>query len=86
MAGVGSFVTARGADVVVVRVPVHPGTTTLAEDAEREKVRTKAGVSAQLYEGYPIRFWDHYLGPREDHLFLLDSDEVEDGRPVRRST
>ena len=73
----------RSADVVVVRAPVHPGTSTLTEDAARETTRTKAGVSARLYEGYPIRFWDHYLGPREDHLFLLDlGDVTDDGRPV----
>ena len=57
--------------------------TSLAEDADRETARSKAGVTAQLYEDYPIRFWDHYLGPREDHLFLLDiHDVVEGGRPV----
>ena len=83
--GVEAFGVAAGADVVVVRAPVHPGTSTFAEDAEREKARTKAGVAARLYEGYPIRFWDHYLGPRESHLFLLRLDESADGRsPVPR--
>ena len=81
--GVGSFAVARSADVAVVRAPVHPGTAGLAEDVARETLRTKAGVSAHLYESYPIRFWDHYLGPREDHLFLLALHDVADGgRPV----
>ena len=70
--GVDTFRTARAADVVVFRAPVHAGTTDFDADREREAARSKAGVSAQLFEGYPIRFWDHYLGPREWHLFLLD--------------
>ena len=77
--GVEAFRVAADADVVVVRAPVHPGTGTFAEDAEREKARTKVGVVARLYEGYPIRFWDHYLGPRESHLFLLRLEESADG-------
>ena len=80
--GVEAFEVADGADVVAFRAPVHPGTSSFAEDAEREKARTKAGVGARLYEGYPIRFWDHYLGPRESHLFLLRLDEAADGAPA----
>ncbi len=69
--GVGSFVAARASNVVVFRAPVHPGSATFREDQERETARSKAGVVAKLYESYPIRFWDHYLGPRESHLYLL---------------
>ena len=80
--GVGSFAVARSADVAVVRAPVHPGTAGLADDIARETLRTKAGVSAHLYESYPIRFWDHYLGPRQDHLLLLALDGATDEQPM----
>ncbi len=84
--GVDAFRAAMAADVAVIRVPVHPGTTGLAEDAAREAARSKAGVSAQLYETYPIRFWDHYLGPREGHLLLLDLTDGDDGSVEGRPT
>jgi dipeptidyl aminopeptidase/acylaminoacyl peptidase len=77
--GIEAFRVAADSDVVVARAPVHPHTSTFAEDAEREKARTKAGVAARLYEGYPIRFWDHYVGPRESHLFLLRLERPMDG-------
>ena len=77
--GVESFRAASAADTVAFIAPVHPGTAGFAADAERETVRSKAGVSAQLYEDYPIRFWDHYMGPREEHLYLLDLQPTADG-------
>jgi dipeptidyl aminopeptidase/acylaminoacyl peptidase len=67
--GVDAVVTARDADIVVFAASVMPGATTLSDDAEREKARKKAGVAALLFESYPIRLWDHYLGPRDRHLF-----------------
>jgi len=66
--GVESVVAAAGADVVVFATGVHPGSADLAQDEARELARTKAGVGARLYESFPIRFWDHYLGPRERRL------------------
>ncbi|MCM4082390.1 S9 family peptidase [Paractinoplanes hotanensis] len=38
------------------------------DDAGRER-RKKAGVSAILHEGYPVRYWDHDLGPDRPRLF-----------------
>jgi hypothetical protein len=32
-------------------------------DRERADARDEAGVAAQLFTDYPIRFWDDYLGP-----------------------
>jgi dipeptidyl aminopeptidase/acylaminoacyl peptidase len=76
--GVDAVRTARDADVVVFAASVFAGASDLAADREREKGRKKAGVEALLFEGYPIRRWDHYIGPRERHLFaapLPDGDE-----------
>ncbi|MFC4586907.1 S9 family peptidase [Sphaerisporangium corydalis] len=38
-------------------------------EADRRKARKDTGTSAILHEGYPIRFWDHDLGPGRTRLF-----------------
>jgi dipeptidyl aminopeptidase/acylaminoacyl peptidase len=68
-AGVDGVAAARDADVIVFAAGMHPGAVGLSDDRERERARTKAGVEAHLFERFPIRFWDHYLGPRERRLF-----------------
>ena len=49
------------------------------DDAGREQ-RKKAGVSAILHEGYPVRYWDHDLGPDRPRLFAgsLPDPELRD--------
>ena len=76
--GVEAFRTAADANIVTASAR-PPGHGHIDEDAEREGARTKAGVGARLYEGYPIRFWDHYLGPRESHLFRVSLETPVDG-------
>ncbi|MEO3812144.1 S9 family peptidase [Sphaerisporangium sp. B11E5] len=56
-----------GGDTVVFCADVLPGDA--ATEADRLKARKDAGVSAILHEGYPIRFWDHDLGPGQPRLF-----------------
>ncbi|MBA3852059.1 MAG: S9 family peptidase, partial [Chloroflexi bacterium] len=82
--GVDDVRAARDADVIVFSASVYPGVTSLAADRDRHKERTKAGVEALLFEGYPIRRWDHYLGPRERHLFAapMPSGEERMADPV----
>ena len=63
-AGIDLVRVARDAGTVVYRTGVHPGADDLEADERRDKARTDAGVSALLFETYPIRYWDHYLGPR----------------------
>ena len=57
---------------------LHPRVADFDADGEREKARKDAGVQARLYESYPIRFWDHYLGPREPRLFVADPPASDD--------
>ena len=66
--GVEAVAIARGAGTVVFAAGSHPGTGGWEEDEERARAREEAGVGAQLFSGYPIRYWDHYLGPCECHL------------------
>ena len=75
--GVDAVAAARDVSVVALGVPAHPGATTTEEDLERAKARKDAGVSAQLFEDYPIRLWDHYLGPRQRRIGVLDLDSGE---------
>ncbi|HEY8199456.1 MAG TPA: alpha/beta fold hydrolase, partial [Candidatus Limnocylindrales bacterium] len=68
-AGVAGIATARVSGDVVLAVPLHPGAADFAADDVIEKARKEAGVGALLFERFPIRYWDHYLGPRDLHLF-----------------
>ena len=52
------------------------GAETDAADAERAKNRKDKGIEAQLFDQYPIRFWDHYIPSSTPHLF---AGEVTDG-------
>lgn len=50
-----------------------------AEDAAKvAKERKDRGVSAILHEDFPVRFWDHDLGPTYPHLFVADAPELDD--------
>lgn len=73
-AGVSSMVTARSTARGLVTSTLFPAASSLDEDEERAKAREEAGVSAQLYDDYPIRQWDRWLGPREPAIFLVDLD------------
>ncbi|MBA2442567.1 MAG: S9 family peptidase [Rubrobacter sp.] len=68
--GVDRAAAARESGAVVFAAGSHPETGGWDEDADKEKARKDAGVGAQLFEEYPIRLWDRYLGPRERHLYL----------------
>ncbi|MGW0195178.1 prolyl oligopeptidase family serine peptidase [Nonomuraea sp. NPDC003201] len=78
--GIGAVRTA--ADVVVFSADVLDGEE--AADEDRRKARKDAGISAILHEGYPIRFWDHDLGPGRTRLFTarLGGDRLEDVREL----
>lgn len=79
--GVGGVLAARAADVVSVSAPVLPGAAGLAEDEALRKERTDRKLSAILHAGYPVRHWDHDLGPDDDRRFVgslaADGDRVE---------
>ena len=72
-AGVAGLAVARRSGDVVIGVPLHAGAADFAADEAADKARTDAGVSALLFERFPIRYWDHYLGPRDLHLFTAEA-------------
>ena len=73
-AGVERGAIAAAAPVVVAVVPAHPGTIGLEADRARDRERADAGVAAVLIEDYPMRWWDHQLGPRQPRLLALRLD------------
>ncbi|MDK3256470.1 S9 family peptidase [Blastococcus capsensis] len=85
--GISSFAVAADSGDVVVVAATMPGGSDPDADQERRKKREDAGVSAVLHEAYPVRFWDHDLGPASPHVFWagrLPADEDPTGRsPVQ---
>lgn len=70
--GIGAVRTAREAGTVVASAAIFPDVDDLEADAERAEARETAGVSAQLFTGFPIRYWDRWLGPRRAALWSGD--------------
>lgn len=76
--GVGGVLgIAASADTVAVTAGLLPGagrdrTGVVAADAELRGRRKDRGVAAILHETYPVRFWDHDLGPDETHVLTLN--------------
>src|SRR5690606_28827971 len=77
--GLGAPLAATAADVVSVAADVLPSADDLEQDAELRKQRKDLKVSAILHAGYPIRHWDHDLGPGQARRFVgqLGDDRVE---------
>lgn len=69
--GVSSVICARGRDTLVITAELLPEATSVEEDRELRKTRKDTKVEAILHTGYPIRFWDHDLGPGYPHLLQL---------------
>jgi dipeptidyl aminopeptidase/acylaminoacyl peptidase len=76
--GVAGLHVARTSGTVAFLAALHPSAADFAGDADREKARKDAGVTAQLYESYPIRHWDHYLGPRDLRIFAAEPPAAQD--------
>src|ERR1700690_2569405 len=84
--GISAAVAARDAGTVVCTAATLPGAA--EADAERRKKREDAGVTAILHEGFPIRYWDHQLGPDQPRLFALPrgSQDAAPGQEARDLT
>jgi hypothetical protein len=66
--GVTTAHVAREADVTLVTAPLMPSANGFDDDARLRTLRTDNKVSAVLHTGYPVRHWDHDLGPEQPHL------------------
>ncbi|WP_203580127.1 S9 family peptidase [Microbacterium hibisci] len=74
----GITATADASDRVVIAASLLPGADTLESEASLRAKRKEKKVSAILHDTYPVRYWDHDLGPAEPHLFALDLGDLED--------
>jgi dipeptidyl aminopeptidase/acylaminoacyl peptidase len=70
--------TAEASERIVIAASLLPGADTLESEAALRAKRKEKKVSAILHDTYPVRFWDHDLGPAEPHLFVIDVDTLED--------
>lgn len=70
--GVSGVVTARSAERFVLTSQTLPASVTDEDEERRRKTRKELKVSAILHEQYPIRYWDHDLGPDAPRLFVGD--------------
>ncbi|MFZ5872028.1 MAG: S9 family peptidase, partial [Actinomycetota bacterium] len=70
--GVGGVRVARDAGSVVLASATLPASTDAEGDAKARAARKDATVSAVLHEEYPVRYWDHDLGPDRPRLLVAD--------------
>jgi dipeptidyl aminopeptidase/acylaminoacyl peptidase len=66
----GSVAVARDAGTVVLGAAMLPSATDTLHDKELHELRKDGGVNAILHEEFPIRFWDHDLGPARTRLLV----------------
>ncbi len=70
--GLGGLVTAKDARTVLLAGDVLPRATDAESDDKLRKDRKDKKVAAILHDGYPVRYWDHDLGPAAPHLFTAE--------------
>jgi dipeptidyl aminopeptidase/acylaminoacyl peptidase len=70
--GVDAVVAARASDTVVLTSSLLPSADDIDDDRRLREIRKEGKVSAVLHTGYPVRHWDHDLGPAQPHLFVAD--------------
>lgn len=68
---------ARAANVTIVSAPLLASAADLDDDKRLRGLRRDNKVSAVLHAGYPVRYWDHDLGPDQPHLL-----DAADGRDL----
>ncbi|MET0812858.1 MAG: S9 family peptidase, partial [Microbacterium sp.] len=77
--GVGGIAAvAEASPHLVISADLLPSAPTIEADATLRAARKKKKVAAILHESYPVRYWDHDLGPEEPHLLALDLDALSD--------
>lgn len=80
-AGFSGIRTAAAADTFLAASDVFPAAATDEEDERIRLLRKDGKIGAVLHSGYPVRYWDHDLGPATPHLYAGGGEQ-----PVRRIT
>ena len=63
---------------MIVQFPVHTWAANEDEHQDYSQERRESKVSAILHSGFPIRRWDHDLGPGQEILAIADLSTVTD--------
>ena len=79
----GIAATATSSDAVVIAADLLPSSDSIEAEAAARKNRTDKKVSAILHESYPVRYWDHDLGPAQPHLLSLDLSNLAEAISAR---
>ncbi len=67
--GIGQVSVGAKSQTIIVQSQAHSRVISLEEEAELLKGRKDKKVAAILHTGYPVRFWDHDLGPAVPHIY-----------------
>jgi dipeptidyl aminopeptidase/acylaminoacyl peptidase len=78
---IGDVHAARTGDVVLVTAPMLPSAADTDHDKRLRALRKDNKVSAILHTGYPVRHWDHDLGPEQPHLLVAEGSVARDITP-----
>ena len=74
----GIAAVATAARSLVIAADLLPSAADLEAEGAARKERTEKKVAAILHESYPVRFWDHDLGPAEPHLLAVSLADLHD--------
>ena len=66
--GIDAVRTARAAAATVVAAKLMRSAASADQDKRLRTLRKDNKVSAVMHSGYPVRYWDHDLGPDRPHL------------------
>ncbi|WP_460475606.1 S9 family peptidase [Brachybacterium huguangmaarense] len=83
--GIHEVLTARDADAVVLVADALPSARDAEQEAEIADERADRKVSGILHESFPVRYWDHDLGPGRPQLFAVEDPSAEEWE-LRRLT
>ena len=61
----------------MVAAKLLPSASGVDDDKRLRALRKDNKVSAVLHSGYPVRYWDHDLGPDHPHLLDVDGATVD---------
>ena len=75
--GVDGVRTARAAAVTVVTAKLLRSAPGVDDDKRLRMLRKDTKVSAVLHSGYPVRYWDHDLGPDHPHLLDIEAPRLD---------
>ncbi|MGI8531872.1 MAG: S9 family peptidase, partial [Geodermatophilaceae bacterium] len=80
--GITGLRVARDSGTVVFAASSMAGAQTPEAETEQRSARREAGVTAILFEDYPVRHWDHDLGPARDRIYALADGAAQGSGPT----